>query len=304
MPDFALLAVIGLLLFLPVEVIAIILIAAAARRRKFPEPRLRIPELPRQERYGWEDYLKLPAERKPLMLGRNIAISCAVVIFAILLALPLYFAFSPSGLNLSVGRLALANFTVEAPLLNAANLSAPQPLNLSLFSNFSVSHGFGLPEVNVSSVLEGSVSSYMPYLAAASAVTALLLVGLAVFVFIVRRRRLAVLRKAKKTADKLIQKAGQPKERAKLELGVYAVPAVILALLVIIAFLVYLLRDRIRNDFSGIVFGFAQDAGEFAAAYRLYIIAGIVLLAIIVAALRHFAAKRKISENANNSQQR
>ena len=70
MVDFVIIALIGLALLVPLEIILFIVILALKRPTELPP--IPIPEIKKQERYGWEDYLKLPVDnKKPSKSSKN-----------------------------------------------------------------------------------------------------------------------------------------------------------------------------------------------------------------------------------------
>ncbi len=293
MAGFAFYALIGLLLLIPLEVFLLIMAALLISRRK-SLPKAVLPSPGRRERYGWEDVLKFSPERKPSG-GRKAVISVLVVLLlVVIVAVPGLFLVAPS-LNLNLSRQP-ANDSVILP---------PSELNETpvrgIFSNLT------LPRLNIT-VPDLNVSKVFAPLKTGIKVVALLMVVLAAFVvlfFIIRRRGMAVVTKARKTSEKLIENASVAKNGKEppkvgggsfLMLGTfknYLVPALIFFLLLVIAVLFYILRGRIRNEFSGKLLSFAVSAKEFALNYRLYILAGVVVLAISVLLLRLVARRRQ-----------
>ncbi len=293
MESFALYAVIGLLLLVPLELLFLIL-AVALTRKKELVPRLTIPSPKKQERYGWEDMLKLSPEQKPSGSRKAVISAMVIILLVVIVAAPGLFLVAPS-FNLNLSRQS-ANDTVILP---------PPELNETpaggIFSNLTLPRlNITAPDINLSRVLAPLKSN----IKAVALVLAVVLAVLIALFFIIRRRRLAVVNKARNTSEKLIRKAEAEKNgKEPQKIGSvfslfgkfknYLFPAIILFMLVVIAFLVYLLRDRIRNEFSDKLLSFAVSAKEFALNYRLYILAGVVLLAISVFLLRLIAKRRQ-----------
>ncbi|MAG15654.1 hypothetical protein CMO88_01185 [Candidatus Woesearchaeota archaeon] len=283
MPDFAFIAIIGLLLLVPLELFFIIILAALTRK---PEtPKIVVPEQKPQERYGWEDYLKIPSERKKKPFPLHIFLGVVILgVLSIALIAPVFFFGVPSfQLNLT------KNETISEIQINEsisvsepapiANISAPK-LNIS-FPTLNVS----FPELDISKFFSEKISPNKKYIYAILAAVVIVILALAVFIFFVNRRKLAVIKKAKKTADKLMKKAD--KETPKLSgIRQYIAPLVILFLLTVIALLVYFLRDKVRTELADFVLKYLTITKTFALNYRLYIAAGIVILLIAIILLR------------------
>lgn len=300
MADIVFIAVVGLFLLLPLEILFLIVIAALKSR---PEAiKIVIPEQKRQERYGWEDYLKLPPEKEKGHERNAVLAVLVVIITVILVALPTYVFVVPQLLNQTVNKSATVGSGEPELVETAANLS----LNITLPRiNFSV------PELNISALtaeldisgLREKIGFYKPYIYAVAAAVFLAFASLAVFVYFVNRRKLAVLKKAKETAERLIKKS--EKEKPKLQKPAlqgllsrlsavrrYLAPLIILFLLLIVAFLVYLLRDRISAELSGLIIRLLANVRAFSINYRLYIAAGIAALVVIIIAITRLR-KRK-----------
>lgn len=295
MAGFALYAVLGLLLLVPLEMLFLIMVAALTRKRELV-PKLAAPSLKKQGRYGWEDMLKLSPKSKPSGRSRAVLAVIIILLLVVVVAAPGLFLVAPS-LQLNLSKQSANDTSILPP--SALNETAGRDVS---FSNLTpLRFNISVPDVNLSKV-------FAPLKASLRAVAFGLLVVLAVFVavfLIVRRRKLAVVKKAGETAEKLIRKASAEKKGKEppkvggsmfLMFGKaknYLVPAIIIFLLVVIALLVYILRDRIRNEFSGKLVSFAVSAKEFALNYRLYIIAGIVVLVICVFLLRLIAKSQQ-----------
>jgi len=302
MPDNVFIAVFGLLLLVPLEIAFLIVLAALKRR---PEgPKIVVPEPKKQEeRYGWEDYLKLPVKEKKES-GNNVVLAVIVLVAAVLLvAVPSYMFGIPQALFN-----ATANETIEE--VGVVDVEEPEPEvevapgNLSL--NITLpSLNFSMPDLNISGLRE-KAGLYKPYIYAVIIAVAVLAAALAVFMYMVKKRKLAVIHKASKTADKLMGKKSNrkldllaklraikfPSVKLLKPIRPYLAPLVILFLLVIIALLVYLLRDRISTEFADLVLRLIIKAKAFALTYRLYIIAGVLSLIVAIMALRHLSKKR------------
>ncbi len=289
MEGFALYAVIGLLLLVPLEMLLLILVAALTRRRGFA-PLLALPSPKRQERYGWEDMLKLSPERKPSGSRKAIIAVIVILLLVVIVAVPSLFIVAPSlHLNLS-----------GQPANDTAAVLPPFELNETpargIFSTLTLPRlNIAAPGINMSKVFSPLKSN----IKAVALVLAAVFASLVVLFFVLRRRRLAVINKARETPEKLIRKAAAEKSGKAPEnsffsrLRKYVAPVSILFLLIVMAFLVYFLRGRIRNEFSGKLLSFAVSAKEFALNYRLYILAGIVILAISIVLLRLIAGRRQ-----------
>ncbi len=291
MPELAVLAFIGLLLLLPLEFFLLMLLGS---RKRYPEPVLNLPEVKKPARYGWEDYIELPKEVKaPSSNGPQIVMVCIIVLVALLLIGPAYFFFP----NMPHFANASSNVSGAVPIINVTPpVAVPkEKLNVLFFSNFSVSHGFSMPIMNLT--VSGPVGSYKPYVITATVAIVLLLISLVVFILILKAKRQSVIVKAKTTAEKLIKKA-EPAAPPKIEpakaKGNYSIPLIALfAIVVIAAVLIYLFRSTIKSRFLPWLYQLLSKTIDFIVLYRFYIATGVVLLVIIVAALRYAASRRK-----------
>ncbi len=160
MEGFALYALIGLLLLVPLEMLLLVLVAALARKREL-SPSLAGTPRKRQERYGWEDMLKLSLEKKPSGRGKVILSVIVILLLVVIVAAPnLFLVSSPFHLNLSRQP---ANYSVILPpaelnetgvngifsnlTLPKLNLTVPDinrskffaPLKLKAITSFAVS---------------------------------------------------------------------------------------------------------------------------------------------------------------------
>ncbi len=294
MEGFALYAVIGLLLLAPLEVFFLI-IAAALTRQKGLLPKLAVPSPREQERYGWEELLKLSPERKPSGSRKAIISVIVILLLVVIVAAPGLFLVAPSlHLNLS-GQSA-----------NDSAILPPVELNETpakgIFSNMTLPRlNITVPDINLSMV-------FAPLKANVKAVAlglAVVLAALVVLFFIIRNRKLAVVNKAGETSKKLIRNAAAekkvketPKAGSSLFSGLgkirnYLVPAIILFLLIVVAFLAYILRGRVSNVFAGRLLPFAVSVKEFAMNYRFYMLAGAVILVVLIFLLRHLAKRQQ-----------
>ena len=214
MPNLAFIALLGLLLLVPLELLFLVILAALRRR---PEtPKIVLPEQKGRERYGWEDYLKLPIEKKKAP-ERNIALAALAVVAAVLLvAVPFFFVFPQLGLfNQSVSgnetEIASVEETTveEAAGVPATGVPANVPIN-----NFSINLtlpgiNFTFPRLPAQALNITSferLAPYKPYIYAVVFAVLVIAAALGVFVYFVNLRRMAVVRKAKATAERLIKK--------------------------------------------------------------------------------------------------
>ncbi len=299
MAGLAFYALIGLLLLVPLE-LAFLVIAAALMRRRELAPRL--AEFSRvKERYGWEGLLKLPAESKPSRRNNYLIAVIIILLLLLVVAVPGWFLVSPSlKLNLSDEsfRQASDGGNLTLPPVRVVNETAG-----SLFSNLTFPRlNLTAPSVNISGVL----SPLKENIRAVAFGLAAILIAVLVLVFVVARRKPAA-----ETVEKAIPKNGAKKkaEAAKngkapqeavrspllvaLKARKYLVAEVVLLLLVVVALIAYLLRGRISGLFGGRLLAFAVSAKEFAVSYRFYILAGMVILAVIIFLLRRFAKSRQ-----------
>lgn len=293
MEGFAFYALIGLLLLIPLEVFLLVIAAALARRRELV-PKLAVPSQKQQERYGWEDLLKLSPERKPSRSRKAVIAAVIALLLLLVVLVPGWFLVSPSfQLNLSKQPV---NDTTLTP-----TLEVNETAGRGIFSNLTFpSLNITAPKMNLSGVFVPLGASVR---AVAFGLAAVVVAVLVLLLIIRRRKKLAVVTKARETSEKLIRKAGKEKKASSgaqhsffsrfKEVRNYIAPVAIIFLLVAIAFLVYLLRDRIRTGFSGRLLSFAVSAKEFSLNYRLYILAGFVALLVLVFLLRHIAKRRQ-----------
>lgn len=277
MQDAVFFALVGLFLLVPLEVFFLIIAAALAnqsRKQVVPEPEVR--------HYGWEGYISLDY-RKRTSHGFLIALAIA----AVLVPLSVYLvSLSPS---------IVGNESV-IPVVNGTG-----------FPQFSLpAFNLSFPEVNASGILRSSAAFFSGRFFLGIAVVVLVLA----VIFFLRRVRAhsedaaaaEVKKSAKsaKAAKKSVSGRGRvapasnqsrPFRRYSLLLGVVAV----VALLSGVGLLVYSVRGRIMGLgvflLSG-VFGFLSSVRDFAFAYRFYILAGIVVLAVVIAVLRFFGSRR------------
>lgn len=293
MPDAVFIAIFGLLFLIPLEIAVLIVIASLKKRPAAPQ--IVVPEPKKQERYGWEDYLKFPSEPKKEP-GKSILVPVLIIAAIVMLVtVPAYMFGVPQILGNRTANdtlpveVEMPDVDVEEPVVDAANFS----LNISL-PGINLSMSF----LNVSGLVD-KVYVYKPYIYAVIAAIVVLGGALAVFMYFIKRRKLAVIVKARKTADKLM---GNGKKKSKVQEAVaklsflksarpYAAPLAILFLLVIIAMLVYLLRDRIRTDLADLILTLFTTAKAFVLSYRLYIAAGVLALIVAMMALRRSKKK-------------
>ncbi len=291
MEGFALYAVIGLLLLIPLEIFFLIIVTALKRRRELA-PMPSAPSPKREERYGWEGIIKLSPERKPSG-RRNAVVSVIVILLLVLIvAVPGLFLVAPS-INLNLSR---------QPANDTAVILPPPELNETpargIFSNLTLPRlNISAPDINLSKVFAPLKAGIKPVSLGLAAVMAVIIV----LFFIIRRRRMAAADKAVEAPEKL--KAGKENKATKsaqhgffsrlMEVRNYIALAAVLILLLVIAFLVYLLRGRIMSEFSGKLLPFAVSAKEFALNYRLYILAGFAILAASLFLLRLIAKRRQ-----------
>lgn len=300
MADLVLIALIGLLLLVPLEIAFLIFLGILKRRDKFPEPRLNIPKPTKPERYGWENIFKFKLEKKPksstkkpvlavmllIILGISVVGSVYIIFFSNLL----------SDLGLIEPEIADSvdqTITGTTP----ANITATAEDTL-IFANFSVSHNFNssLPEVNLSGIPTDTVMPYIPQIMAVIVAVLTISLVLGIFIYYYRRRKSAVIYKAKDTAETLIKKseksARNKKTRKSFPSGnPYVVPGIILFLLIIIAFLIYLAREKIKTELPVLAVNYISIANDFLFNYRFYILAGVLIVIINILILRKLISK-------------
>lgn len=290
MEGFALYAVIGLLLLVPLEIFFLIIVAALKRRRGLA-PMPAVPSPKREERYGWEGIIKLSPERKPSGRRKSIIAVIIILLLVLIVAVPGLFLVAPS-LNLNLSRQP-ANDSAALP---PAELNETQAKGI--FSNLTLPRlSISAPDINMSKVF-APLKAGIKYVALGLAAVMAILI---VLFFIIRRRRMAAADKAGEAPEKL--KAGKEKKAPQSaqhgffsrfrKVRNYIALAAVLILLLIIAFLVYLLRGRIVNEFFGRLLSFSVSAKEFALNYRLYIFAGFAILAASLFLLRLIAKRRQ-----------
>jgi len=299
MVDLALYALIGLFVLIPIEIFFLIILAVL--KPKQPET----PAPKRPERYGWEDHLKLPTDKSNG--SNNVGIAIIIILFTLLLvALPTYFFVIPT---LSTGNQSIndtANISLEindttTPDVNDSDTTTPDinesksALNISnLGTNFSIDFlpsNLSLPKINLSS-MTNKISPYKNYIFAVIGAGAILLAVLAIFIYFINRRKSAVIRKAKKTAEKLVVKPEKEKRKISFtrlkNVKRYIMPLIIFILLLVIAFLIYLARDIITAfDYANLV----SAVKDFLVAYKFYIGGGVIVLIAVVILLKKFAKK-------------
>ena len=319
MADFALIALIGLLLLIPLEIVLLVILYALKRSRQ----RISIYGPKKIERYGWEDYLKLPPEKKQQKSRRSffwtailIIIGVAVVIGVVAAVLvPLLsgsggLSIITSVLPFDLSKNASVNGTVSPPFDGAA---AEEPdgaitgLSPDALNDFNVT-GFDFSSVNLTAInltmpalnvsaLPGSVSGYVPYVVVTVVAAVLLSLGIAASIYVFYyRRNLVVINKARKTAEKLSRKTG---EKAKTKSEAVTVisgfrnsthlMAVLIALL-LFAILIYVFLGRINWVAEAFIKVLSTLTG-FVSVYVFYILGGIVLLVVAVIAVRRFEKK-------------
>ncbi|MBS3132653.1 hypothetical protein J4470_00795 [Candidatus Woesearchaeota archaeon] len=291
MPGVVFIAVVGLLLLIPLEVVFLIVLAAL--KRSSEAPKIVVPELKKQERYGWEDYLKLPPEKKAPASNTALLILVVAAVL-ILIAAPSYLFGVPQFLFNSALNATDVEETEEQRIAEPEAEIAPSNFSLNItLPRLNLS----LPEVDIS-VLREKAGLYKPYAYAVVVAVVALVAALAVFIYVVNRRKMAVIHKAGKTADKLMKKDGRGKKlklKALLSklpsLRPYLAPIVILFLLVMAALLVYLFRDRLIADFAGLALKLIVKVRAFALNYRLYVAAGVAALIVLIVALRRSKKK-------------
>jgi len=305
MVDFVFIALLGLFLLIPLEIIFLIILAAVSKRED--APKIVIPEPKPQARYGWEDYLQFSPERKlesPTANNRAIFTVILLVVFAISLIVPTYLFVIPAiSINQTVNE--TIDVVDEINITEVINDTTVPDLGANISLNLS-----GLvPKLNISGFID-KVIPYKSYIYTVLIAVVVLIIILAIFMYFIRRRKLAVINKAKQIAEKLIKKAEEatPPKIPQKEItqkpaflknffskipGVrqYIMPLVVLFLLIIIALLVYLLRDRISTDLADLVLKFLTNVKDFVFNYRIYVVVGITALIIIVAILRYFSKK-------------
>ncbi len=298
MAGFAFYALIGLLLLVPLEMLFLIMVAALARRRELA-PKLAVALPGKQERYEWEGIMKLSPGRKPSGGRKSVIAAVIALLLAVIVAVPGLFLVAPSlQLNLS-GK--PANDTIAVP---AAEIN--ETPGRGIFPSLTLpSLNITAPDINVSKIFAPLKAS----IKAVAVALAVILAAAALLFFIIRRRMLAAVSAAKETAEKPVRKIRKAEpEKEGMEppkvSGVFSipgrfrnclVPAMMLLLLAVIAVLVYLLRSRISGEFLGRLLSFAVSIREFAINYRLYILAGIVILAVSVSLLRIVAKRQQKS---------
>ncbi|MBI2664972.1 hypothetical protein HYX10_06570 [Candidatus Woesearchaeota archaeon] len=308
MADIVLIAIIGLLLLIPVEILFLLVIAAS--RRQEPS-KITIAEQTPPERYGWEDYLKLPAEKKRAP-GRAAAL-VVLIVFAALALLPLAF-FTKLALPADVFNITDKNISDSIqPGLNVSG----QQLNASVLPSLNIT----LPALNLSVVprlasLKQKAVGYKDYSLAVVAAVIVIAMLLAAFMYFVRRRRHAVIAKAGKTADKLIrkeygekaelmkkpakEKAADNQVRGEMPIAKssalsrlrhYFAPLATLIVLVLLAALIYIFREKITAELAGIAAGYLAKIKSFGLRYRWYVVGGVAAAAAVIAALQRFKKK-------------
>jgi len=226
MPDYA---IIGLLMLVPLEIV-ILLVLYAVKTKPAPKPTIEIPQPKKLERYGWEDFLKLPedgAERspkKPVKLTKVLVLLLILAMLPVLFVLSLSFGLLPDVVlnqsfdllpdfmsNLSIDALIQSNQTQDDTQgdVNELPLENMQPDE----TDIRAQNDTGL---NITGFIVNSISSYSKYIYAVLIAIGLLLAGLGAFIlFIKYRRKLAVIIKARKTAEKLIKRIEKPKGENK-----------------------------------------------------------------------------------------
>ncbi len=282
MAGFAFYALIGLLLLVPLEIFLLLIAALLVRRRK-SLPKAVLPPPKKQERYGWEDVLKLSPERKPSR-GRKSVIAAVIALLILLVVLvPGWFLVAPP---FSLNHLSRqpANYT---PAVLPAEIN--ETAGKALFSNLT------LPRFNITAPKVNLSGMFAPGTGNAKVAVAVLVIALALAAvfFFVRRRKLALVTRARKVSEKLAKRAKEGKKKSPEvhplnNLKNYAAPAAALLLLLVMALAAYLLRERMPSLARDLV-AFLVLAKGFAVNYRFYILAGFLALIVILVVLRKVA---------------
>ena len=274
------LALIGLLL-LPIFWIFIIILVLALRKKEPSAPILAHPALQKQQRYGWEDYLKLAPNEPAKPKARSPVGLILLAVFLLLAGPPLAFVILHYDLGLSLPEISILGNTSEQmneTNATASNFTIPHFLsyNASLVPNFS----FSMPDVNATSWIRGRTSSIAPYYF--TAVIAILIMSaiLAVFIYHLKSRK-SVLAKAKKTAKNIL---ADDKPSSLSFLKKYPRPLVV-AFASILALALMLLILLFTGLFPGL--------RDFLGIYRLFIAAGIVLLLILISIIQYFRLRHR-----------
>jgi len=300
MVEFAFIALVGLLILIPIIVFFLIVLAALKSRPA--ASKIVIPEPKRQERYGWEDHLKLKPTPKP---SDNRSAAIIILIFlALIVVIPTIFFVIPSitpaedSMNISEDAILAGdvNITEDGNISDDVNITDDSDVSEGLTqgpTNFTT----GLPGVNVtisslklSNIFgDNNEESYAPYVTYIAVGTITLLVILAIFIMIVNRNKHAVIRKAKQTAEKLEKKPEPiPKKSRKFpklpNLKKHSAPIGILAALITAALLIFFFRSSISEFFSDS--NPLVAVKDFLLIYRIYIIAGVIFLILFIVFMR------------------
>ena len=307
MEDSALIALIGLFFLIPLGTILLIILYALKCRRT-------VSYAPKKTgHYGWEDYLKLPHEKKQRSGRRHsflkvflIILGVAVLIgVAVMMLIPVFLSVGilsvPFGITSDLSKNVSMNgevgqevdatgpggppveelgegTTVPYAFLNltAVNLSAIDLPGINV----------SLPELNISAFFR-SVSRYVPYVIAGVIVLVILVLGIAAFTYVFQGRKLSVIKKARKTAEKLSKKNGKKAgEKPEATPGVpgfrnYTHLMAALIALLLLAITVYLFLNRI-GQLVGNVFKLLAAFAGFLSAYMFYVLTGIAVLVVLI----------------------
>ena len=343
MVELSLIAIVGLLLLVPLEIVVLIILYALKYRS-----RIRTHLHKKGERYGWEDYFKLPPETKQhksrsrrsffqvflIVLGVIIVtglLTGAVVTVVLLSSGTLSSSEIPFGITSDLSK-NVANETVrrsidaidgpaepdfeveeqDETVEEQQNERVTAPSQKEEGPDYSGFTGIDLPSVNLTGVtmpalnfsaFPGGLNNIRTYVIAAVIAVVLIILAIVSAIYAFSRRKLSVIKKARKTAEKLSKKAEkkfvEEKDPWEYETApgfknwINIVAALVALLLFAVILYVFLGRfewtaGSLKNSLFGL-FGFLY-------AYAFYVIVGIVLLIVALAVIIFVEKKFNLSK--------
>jgi len=283
---------IGLLLLIPLEIVFLIVIYAIAKNRDKTPSKIVIPPQEKRSRYEWETYLRLKKDRMKLPKKQTSGI--LIVVGLLILTFGIIYSASGSVFDVFTDGNETTNQTIgllnESASNQSINATTQTPINESMFAptiNRSLDLTFSLPRLNTTglpglSYVSGNKSYYLTIISSLAIIAALL----AIFFYGVRRQKqMAVIKKAKKTADKLIKKTNKKQGKDLENWKEWIVPITIIfasiAVLILLVRFITPLTTAVTHILS------------FFQTYRTYIAIALVFIIITIIVLQKLSSKGK-----------